>query len=81
MSQYLTWHRTLYSLPNVSTTEKMALKAAYTYRFILGSITRALFALLKLKSRFFTAHVKGNIDAKKFVKGKEYKNLPSFIIK
>lgn len=81
MSQYLTWHRTLYNLPDVSNTEKFKLKIAYLYRFLLGSLTRAGFSVIKLSLRFFTAHVKGNLDARKFVKTEEYNHLPCFITK
>lgn len=81
MSQYLTWYRSLYDLRDNSYLEKTKCWWAYAYRMFVGSITRAVFSCMHLSPRFLTAHIKGNLDARKFVRREEYKQLPNFLLK
>lgn len=81
MAQYLTWYRCVYNLPKNSSTDNLKNKLAYFYRFLLSCSVRTVFSALHLSPRFLTAHIKGNIDARKFVQSEQYKKLPSFVLK
>lgn len=81
MSQYLTWHRSIYDLAESSFRMRCMCSLAYGYRLLVGSITRFLFSLRHFSFRFLLAYIRGNIDAKKYTKSREYKNLPPFVKK
>ena len=81
MSQYLTWYRSCCNLKGNSKIERIRCSWAYAYRFFIGSITRLVFSIMHLSPRFLTAHIKGNWDARNYVRTKEYKSLPNFILK
>ena len=80
MAQYLTWNRCVYDLPKNTMMDRFKNKVAYYYRFGLSCSVRVLYSILHSSPRFLTAHVRGNIAAKKYVKSWEYLNLPHFII-
>lgn len=81
MAQYVIWHRSCYAANDVDEKGmKLALRA-YRWRYIRGLITRCVFSLMKLSSRFVTAYVEGNRRGKEFVHSDEYKALPNFIVK
>lgn len=81
MSQYLTWYRCVYDLPRNTPKERCKNLWAYRYRLLLSCTTRLLYSLLQCSPRFLTAHIKGNRDARKFVRSAEYKKIPNFILK
>ena len=81
MSQYITWYRSCYDLRGNTKREKFRCKWAYGCRFTLGAITRIGYSIVTLSTKFITAHVKGNIAARKYVKSDRYKSVPNFILK
>lgn len=81
MSQYLTWYRCVYDLPRNTPADKQKNLWAYRYRYFLSCMVRTVYSLLQWSPRFLTAHIRGNIDARKFVQSSEYKQLPKFILK
>ena len=81
MSQYLTWYRSCCDLKGNSKAERIRCSWAYAYRLFIGSITRLVFSIMHLSPKFLTAHIKGNWDARNYVRTKEYKSLPNFILK
>lgn len=80
MAQYLTWYRCVYDLPRNKYTDKLKDKLAYGHRFLLSCSVRLLYSILHLSPRFLTAHIKGNLDARRFAKSKEYTSLPPFVL-
>lgn len=80
MSQYLTWYRCVYDLPRNISADKLKNQLAYVYRFLLSCSVRLVYSILQFSPRFLTAHIKGNIDARKFVKSEEYISLPHFVL-
>ncbi len=81
MSQYITWYRSCYDLKGNSKWEKFRCKWAYGCRFVLGAITRIGYSFVTLSAKYITAHVKGNVSARKYVKSEKYRNVPNFILK
>lgn len=79
MAQYLTWYRCVYDLPRNTKANKIKDCLAYDYRLVLSCGVRLVYSLLHCSPRFLTAHIKGNIDAKKFVHSEAYQNLPLFV--
>ena len=80
MSQYITWYRSCYDLKGNTSWEKVCCQLAYSFRFLLGAATRIGYSLVALSPKFFLAHVKGNIAARKYVKSANYRNIPNFIL-
>lgn len=80
MAQYLTWYRCVYNLPRNTVNARRKARMSYAYRFFLSCMVRVVYSLLQRSPRFLTAHVKGNIDARKFAKSEEYRQLPEFIL-
>ena len=80
MSQYLTWYRCVYDLPRSTSADKLKNQLAYAYRFLLSCSVRLVYSILQFSPRFLTAHIKGNLDARKFVKSEEYISLPHFVL-
>lgn len=80
MSQYITWYRSCYDLKGNSSWEKFRCKLAYGFRFLLGALTRIGYSLISLSPKFISAHVRGNIAARKYVKSANYRKVPNFIL-
>lgn len=80
MAQYLTWYRCTYDLPRNSCKDKIYDNIAYSYRLILSCSVRVIYSIRCRSFRFLSAHIKGNIDAKKFAKSDEYRDLPPFVL-
>lgn len=81
MSLYLTWHRSLYSNPDASETDRKNMRAAYRRRYQRAVFTRICFSIIHGSFRFVKAYIKGNKDAKKFVTQASYRSLPSYYLK
>lgn len=81
MSQYITWYRSCYDLNGNSKLEKIRCKWAYGFRFFLGTLTRLGYSVVSLSSKFITAHIKGNLAARKYVRSEKYRAVPNFILK
>ena len=80
MSQYITWYRSCYDLKGNTSWEKVRCQLAYSFRFLLGAVTRIGYSLVALSPKFISAHVKGNFAARKYVKSANYRIVPNFIL-
>lgn len=78
MANYMIWHRSV--LGGTHGVGKWLCCMAYFYRFIMGLLTRVVFAVMCVSSKHVTAYVKGNMEGMRLVRSREYKALPSFII-
>lgn len=75
MSLYLIWYRSCCDLEGNSKTERLLCTLAYAGRIIMGSLTRIVFSIMNGSPRFITAYIKGNLEARKFVRSEEYRGL------
>ncbi len=79
MSQYLTWYRCVYDLPKNTKSDRCKDWLAYLYRFLLSCSVRSVYSILQRSPRFLTAHIRGNLAARRFVKSGEYADIPKFV--
>ena len=79
MANYVIWHRSV--LKGKGGIEALLCHLAYFYRFVMGLLTRVVFALMNVSFKHVSAYVSGNIHGVGLTKSDEYKALPGYMIK
>ncbi|MDE6273179.1 MAG: glycosyltransferase [Muribaculaceae bacterium] len=80
LSYYMTWYRTCYDLKGNNALEKFRCILAFSWRFGLGTLTRALFSIAKFQPKHLIGYIHGTLKGIAFAQSKEYKAQKNFII-
>ena len=78
MANYVIWHRSV--LKGCSGSEALSCRLAYFYRFMMGLLTRVVYALICFSFKHVSAYVSGNMQGMCWTKSDEYKKLPNYLI-
>lgn len=81
LAYYMTWYHTLYNIEDSSLWEKTLCCLAYLWRFLLGSLTRIAYSIIKMQPKHLVAFIHGNIEGMLFACSKEYRKQKNFIVR